>query len=848
MLATILSDAFVQSPSLDSNCMTSRGWTLSRAWMLAPIFACVFVLWTNASRIQRIERVSQVGAEALNVDQASPTGYQHGLRKLIVPEHNAISYQWIMQTQQMFARGDWRVRQVDYDNAPIGRDSHNASLYRWWLGLVAKSLQLIGDKPTGVAVESAALWAGPLLHVLALISISILGARWFGPLSGAVLALGLAMLFPLGGLFLAGQPDDFALSCAIALGGVLALVAGVHARESSGGNAQAGGMTPDQARSRRRFLIAGILGGLGLWINARVQVPVLIGIAIGAAAAVLRRKHTPGSAPDNAVYSPWRTWAVSGAITSAVAYLIEYFPSHLDVQALRLEVNHPLYALAWLGTGELIHRCQLFSATKRISRSPRDIILLVGAVLSLAAIPVAMWLHTTNGFLATDPADLKLAPTADAPVAANIWEWLQRDGFTAALAVTVLPLLLVVPAGWLLVRDRSRDRGEATKILLGLGPVIIVLILACLRVRLWGLVDAMLLVLIVVGLSSRIGAASAGTNRRIWTTGAALCFVPGLWMMQARVPAGAKDAVTELEAQSLVERDLAHWLSARVGDDQAVVLAPPILTSSLVYFGAVRGLATPYWENFDGFAAAVRIAGATSMAEADSLMRRREVRYIVNPSWDSDLANYAALGTTDVPSTLIGRIGRWLPPLSLRPVAYKLPQISGFEGRSIAVFAFTDMQDDPLALSRLAEYFVEMAQLDFALRVSGNLQLKYPEDLNSMIARAQVAAGANDVAGFGEVLKALLPAIERGDDDGLPWDRRASLAVVLAQAKRPELARKQLERCLDEMDETLLRSLSTGSLYRLLILMKRLDLEISDEELRKLSQQLLSVEMREALN
>ena len=317
--------------------------------------------------------------------------------------------------------------------------------------------------------------------------------------------------------------------------------------------------------------------------------------------------------------------------------------------------------------------------------------------------------------------------------------------------------------------------------------------------------------------------------------------------MREREPIGGKDSVTELEAQSLVERDLAHWLSQRGGSDQVVILAPPSLTSSLIYFGAVRGLATPYWENFDGFAAAVRIAGATSMAEADSLMRRREVRFVVIPSWDSDLANYAGLGTTDTASSLIGRLGRWLPPLSLRPVAYKPPQISGFEGRSIAVFAATDMQDDALALSRLAEYFAEMSQLDFALRVSRNLQLKYPEDLNGLIARAQVAAATNDVAGFGESLTALTPTLERGDDDGLLWDRRTSLAVVLAQAKRPELARKQLERCLEEADEALLRSLSTGSLYRLLILMKRLNLDLPDTELRDLVPQLLPVEMRDRL-
>jgi hypothetical protein len=404
-------------------------------------------------------------------------------------------------------------------------------------------------------------------------------------------------------------------------------------------------------------------------------------------------------------------------------------------------------------------------------------------------------------------------------------------------------LLALIPAGWLLARDRSVGRFQARAIIFVLGPVITLLIFACFRIRFWGVVDAMLLGLLVVAVSSaRRGTV---TSHRFWTVGALLCFLPGLWMMRAAMPNGGKDAVTELEAQSLVERDLAYWLSHRGGDDHVVVLAPPNLTSSLIYFGAVRGLATPYWENFDGFAAAVGIAGTTSTAEADSLMRRRQVGFIVVPSWDSDLTSYAALGTKDVASTVIGRLERWLPPLGLRPVAYKLPQISGFEGRSIAVFAATDMQDDALALSRLAEYFVEMGQLEFAVRVSATLKLKYPEDLSGLIARAQVAAGTNDVTRFEEALTALLPMLE--DDDGLPWDRRASLAVVLAQAKRPELASKQLERCVEEADGTLLRSLSNGSLYRLLVLMRRLNVEMPDPELRNGAEQLLPLEMREQL-
>jgi hypothetical protein len=278
-----------------------------------------------------------------------------------------------------------------------------------------------------------------------------------------------------------------------------------------------------------------------------------------------------------------------------------------------------------------------------------------------------------------------------------------------------------------------------------------------------------------------------------------------------------------------------------------IFLAPPNLSSSLIFYSGLRGVATPYEENYDGFAAAVRIAGATSMAEADSLMRRREASYIIIPSWDSALDRYSRLGTNEPESTVVGRLNRWLPPLWLRPLAYKLPQISGFEGRSIAIFAHTDVQEDALALSRLAEYFAEMGELVFASRVSATLQRKYPEDLSGLVAQAQVAAATNDVTGFSEALVALLPMLSRDAEADLPWDRRLSLAFALAQGKRSDLAQAQLQRCLEELDEGLLRSLPIGSLYRMLVVSQRFGTEIPDSSVRALAPKLLPPEMRERL-
>ena len=47
----------------------------------------------------------------------------------------------------------------------------------------------------------------------------------------------------------------------------------------------------------------------------------------------------------------FRFWGLVGGGASVAVWLLEYFPNHLG---LRLEVNHPLYAAAWIGGGEVL--------------------------------------------------------------------------------------------------------------------------------------------------------------------------------------------------------------------------------------------------------------------------------------------------------------------------------------------------------------------------------------------------------------------------------------------------------------------------------------------------------------
>jgi hypothetical protein len=123
-----------------------------RAWLLIPACCLVFMGWSDHLRLHHVKFVSNVAKEEARIDAASPTGYADGKRWLIVPEHNNPTYQWIEETQLMLARGDWRVRSVDYENAPFGRDVHSASPYRWWLVFLAWLDRGISGRPIGLSV------------------------------------------------------------------------------------------------------------------------------------------------------------------------------------------------------------------------------------------------------------------------------------------------------------------------------------------------------------------------------------------------------------------------------------------------------------------------------------------------------------------------------------------------------------------------------------------------------------------------------------------------------------------------------------------------------------------------
>jgi len=809
---------------------------LRRAWWWVPLGACIFLLWINASRWARVGYLSGLAeTEKPASEVSSPTGYAGGVRQLVLPDHNNDGYQWIAQTQVMLARREWRLHHVDYDNAPFGRAVHSPSPYRWWMALVAECDHALSGRPVGLSVERTAILANPLLHVLLLLSASLFAARRFGPFAALLLSTGLAGLFPFATAFLSPAPDDHALVLALACWSLLPLLGGA-------------GRTGRAAQ--RDFFFAGMVAAAGLWVCVAAEIPILAGIALGGvmASVIARTSAKNRTAFEEAGLAeepqrlPWRAWAWGGSAATLIAYLLEFFPSAME---FRLDAVHPLYAAAWLGLGELLERMTEWIQCGKREWSRRDLIRLGVAGLAIVAVPLGILLQNRHGLelRLSLPLANRLSGLPSTADAEDMRSWISREGVTGLFLATLLPLLVIAPLAGLFLRRRSVT-SRWIPAALALGPVLATFGMACFQLRWWGLLDGALLGLVVACAAVARGTGMPTHLRALGVAAMIVVIAPGLRLLAPVAKQSSSDLVSEKEIIGLIERDFSQWLARQTGGT-AVVFAPPELTTSLIFHGGLRGLSTPYRENKDGFGAAVRIAGASSADEALALVQKRGITHIAIPSWDPFLDEYARLGSAQPDQALIALLHHWLPPRWLKPVPYVFPKINGFEGQSLVVFEVVDLQENAAALSRLAEYFIETEQIDLATSVSGTLQRSFVNDLGAKVACTQVELAKGNASSAATMVAGLLPLLTGEQEEALPWDRRVSLTLALARVERIDLARPQLQRCIKEIDESRIRSLTTVSLYRFLVLAKALGLDVSDPRLRELARGLLPVEFRE---
>jgi hypothetical protein len=163
------------------------------------------------------------------------------------------------------------------------------------------------------------------------------------------------------------------------------------------------------------------------------------------------------------------------------------------------------------------------------------------------------------------------------------------------------------------------------------------------------------------------------------------------------------------------------------------------------------------------------------------------------------------------------------------------------------IFEVVEAQDNATALARLAEYFLEMGQPQLAGPVAAALKQAFPSELSALAGRLYVEMAQRDATAVNATIAAIQAQLDLKADEILPWERRVSLALALAQARQLPLARPLLAFSLETVDEDHLRSLTAGTLYRLLAVARAADLAWPDESLRTDALALLPPEWRDRL-
>lgn len=799
-----------------------------------------YVVWDSVAQSQHLLETSGqygVAVDAPAIDPHSATGYELGRRSLLLPAGEADTAHWIMQTQSMIDRGEWRIRHVDYDNAPRGREVHWAMPFHAWLAGLAWIDRIVSDRPAGIAVERATLLSGPVMLALLLLGLMPFLSRKFSTIAAVLVAIGTVTTFTFYLDFMPARADHHGLANICGLFVVLCLAAGSSFAPRLGANQTSG--AEDEIRSARWwFAASGLAGGLGLWVSAATTVPLLVGVGLGLLSGGWIARRAPGSLTWMRVPGLWRTWGWVGGGTSLVAYTIEYFPNSAG---MRLEVNHPLYAAAWVGAGELLRAAVIAmnAGTKTLSR--RDLSTATVAAGLVTLLPLAIFFTGEKTFTVSDPFIWQLHSRYISEFQSLGRNFAEKGIHWATLDLCG-PMLFLIPPIVLLFRS-GPSRAVKAELLLVAVPAWLAWAMGWNQVRWLSLAYAMS----VPGLALFFRAleAESGDARRrqvvAWAAACGLLMLPGAMSAVQRTLTSAESTATEI--RRLAERDVAHWLRLRGGPDRTVVAAAPMPTTRLISEGGMAGLGTLYWENAEGLKNTAALFAASSPETARAMVQRLGVTHIVLFSWDAFEITLAKLyrglpESAPIPPDLFiaNLLASPLPPAWLRPVPFKLPNHPSLTGAQVRIWEITPDQSPAEVAAHAANYYLELGTPGVSATFAPLLE-GFGNDLAATVMRAALAARERDGARFSAALQPVMALLPRAG--ALAPEDHVHLVTVLAIAQQADRAREQLQACMRKIDERNLRHFSTGALTDLLELSAALQVPLPSPALQRLAEKLV---------
>lgn len=516
------------------------------------------------------------------------------------------AYAWMAHTRDLMASGGWRLRHTSMDNAPYGREMHWSHLLIWSLRGMAMAIMTYTGWPAARALELAGVWMMPIFQFLCLGLAFVALARKLGWVPAGLFCYLFLSLDGLSYAFHPLQPDHHGLQLCATLFAFIFLQLGgmgwtqrVLSQQTNTLPAFRSLAPPLLPEARRWFIASGLCGGVALWLGATVWLFALALIVFSSLSSMPAFSRPGGT---GVAYRPglWRLWAFAGCAAAAIFYLLEYAPAHLS---MRLEVNHPLYWIGWLGTAECLRFAGQgdslhFWKDKRFA----DWVLAALGGLAALALPLLILFGPMAWHRMHDPILQRLH-------AGFINEF--RSAWPSIRAQPVqfffdnMGILPVWALGLLILRLRSWHLPQAADASLRSALVFSGLFFFLMLFQLrWGFfLTGSLVWLAILSLSRWIG--QPRFSRRLVHLAAALLFLnalaaDGLRLRTENAAAIAQRVPPSWIRASLSKRMALQWGLA-AGTNQWRMVGMATEAPMLYYFTGIQSVASYYWENVDGW-------------------------------------------------------------------------------------------------------------------------------------------------------------------------------------------------------------------------------------------------------
>lgn len=641
--------------------------------------------------------------------------------KAAYPAFAADAQTWVRHALSLAEGDQSRLRFTTIDNGVVGREVHWNSAWGWTIVLAGKVEQRMTGGPLAPAIERSSVWLPSVVFGVLIVVFSGLTAQRAGAMAGVFMAIGMLGHPRVFEGFFPSYVDHHGLLAVSVLGVVLgAAFMGAGWWQADPGSGS--GLLPRSVtQARQGAWISAISGAFGAWVSAASTLPPIAIVGCAGALTVLLAGRAARRAGAQFDAETWRLWGRVGAIASTGFYLVEYFPSHMG---LRMESNHPFYALAWLGGGYLLGEWgELWLAP--VGTLQRRWKRLVWPILAVVVAPATILIGGAKVFVVMDPflANLHRSIQEFLP----LWTSVRAAGWQTIWAVVGLenvPLFVALVSLFFFLRPRplllwfvaiatilfaSMAWMQSRWLLNASGPhVVMALVLLTVffgrrrtAVR-WSAVAVALALLFSHAFYIRLGGAYADVNAR---------------------------RVAPKDAQQALFRDIAAALRASSPEGEIVLLSSPNSSTAIGYYGRFKTLGTLYWENGDGLKKAAAIHAAASQDIAGQLIREHRVTHVAMISEEPFIEQYFRLSRPEASMDEFKKcfgyqlLGERVVPTWLQMLPYKVPDDLAPLKVSVMLFkvAFEQSPADALyhiAISKIATGATEEAERDLDQLIS----------------------------------------------------------------------------------------------------------------------------------